>query len=78
MSLLNEQDVALKEFHKIPGVAKAVAIDLWNLGFKSISDLKKQDSEKLKWWNWMDKEKITSKEKDKQIQERYTIIKKKK
>ena len=39
---------------------------------------KKQDPEKLKWWNWVDKEKITSKEKDKQIQERYTTIKKKK
>lgn len=28
----------------------------------------KQDSEKLKWWNWMDKEKVSSKEKDFQIQ----------
>ncbi len=117
MSPLNERDIALKEFHTIPGVGKVVAIDLWNLGFRSISDLKrqdpeeiyvrhnqikgqvqdicmlytfrcavyfaetqnkKQDPEKLKWWNWVDKEKITSKEKDKQIQERYTTIKKKK
>jgi hypothetical protein len=28
---------------------------------------KKQDPEKLKWWNWMDKKKLTSKEKDAEI-----------
>lgn len=28
---------------------------------------KKQDPEKLKWWNWMDKEKISSIDKDMQI-----------
>lgn len=27
-----------------------------------------QEPEKLKWWNWMDKEKVSSKEKDFQIQ----------
>ena len=27
----------------------------------------KQESEKLKWWNWMDKEKVSSEEKDFQI-----------
>ena len=97
---------SLKELRKIPGVGKTVAIDLLNLGYKSISDLKgedaekiyvnhnqfrgevqdicmlytfrcaiyyantlgkKQDPEKLKWWNWMDKEKMNSKKKDEQI-----------
>jgi hypothetical protein len=109
---LHERYVALKELHKIPGVGKVVALDLWNLGFKSITDLKKQDPEeiyirhnqakgevqdicmlytfrcavyfadtqgkkqgpeKLKWWNWMDKEKITSIEKDEQIKKRLKI-----
>ncbi|MBK6606042.1 MAG: pathogenicity locus [Leptospiraceae bacterium] len=29
----------------------------------------KQELEKLKWWNWMDKEKISSEEKDFQIKQ---------
>lgn len=34
---------------------------------------KKQDTEKLKWWNWMDKKKITSKEKDAEIRAKKNI-----
>jgi len=32
---------------------------------------KKQDPKKLKWWNWMDKEKISSKEKDAQLRKKF-------
>ncbi len=111
---MENKEESIKELRKIPGVGKVVAVDIWNLGFKSISDLKghdpeeiyirhnqikgevqdicmlytfrcavyfaetqnkKQDPEKLKWWNWMDKEKITSKEKDEQIQEKFRKVK---
>ena len=97
---------ALKELRKIPGVGKVVAGDLWNMGYRSIGDLKgedaellyvqhndqkkkiqdicmlytfraavyfantygeRQDKEKLKWWNWMDKQKVDSKAKDAEI-----------
>ena len=30
---------------------------------------KRQDPEKLKWWNWMDKKKVDSKTKDTQIRQ---------
>jgi hypothetical protein len=105
-SIISKEE-SIKELRKIPGVGKAVAEDLFSLGFKSILDLKgkdpevmyilhnqkkgtvqdicmlytfrcavyfaetpkeKQNPEKLKWWNWMDKEKVSSKEKDFQIQ----------
>jgi len=34
------KDIAIKELRQIPGVGKTIAKDLWNIGFKSISDLK--------------------------------------
>ncbi len=37
----------LKEFQNIPGVGKEIAKDLWNIGLRSISDLKDQDPESL-------------------------------
>ncbi len=39
--------IILKEFQTIPGVGKAIAYDLWNLGFRSISDLQNKDPEAL-------------------------------
>jgi hypothetical protein len=86
-------DDQLKLLQIIPGVGKSIAIDLWNIGIREVSDLKgrdpeelyrlsnhhagmvqdrcllyafrcavyyagteikKQDPEKLKWWNWKD------------------------
>ena len=38
---------ALKVLQTIPGVGKVVATDLWNLGYKSISDLAGQDAEEI-------------------------------
>jgi hypothetical protein len=103
---MKEKKEILKELQQIPGVGKAVALDLYELGYKSISELKgqdpeimyvlhnnqkravqdvcmlytfraavyyaetlgkKQDPEKLKWWNWMDKKKMSSVEKDAEI-----------
>ena len=37
----------LREFRQIPGVGKSIAEDLWNLGLRSVSDLKNQDPEAL-------------------------------
>jgi len=37
----------LREFMKIPGVGKSIAQDLWNLGLRAATDLKKKDPERL-------------------------------
>ena len=45
-SMLNKQDV-LKEFKKIPGVGKKIAEDFWNMGFRSVEELKGQNPDDL-------------------------------
>jgi nucleotidyltransferase/DNA polymerase involved in DNA repair len=42
-----EKQIALKELQTIPGVGKAVAQDLWNLGYKKVSDLKNKNPERM-------------------------------
>ena len=42
-----EQQAVLKELRQIPGVGKSIAMDLWNLGFRSVDELKGQDPEEL-------------------------------
>lgn len=37
----------LKQLQKIPGVGESIARDMQSIGIKSISDLKKQNPEKL-------------------------------
>lgn len=37
----------LKELQKIPGVGKSISEDLFNLGYKSITDLKDEDPERM-------------------------------
>jgi len=37
----------LKELQQIPGVGKSIALDLYKLGIRSISDLKGKDPERL-------------------------------
>jgi GrpB-like predicted nucleotidyltransferase (UPF0157 family) len=37
----------LKQFQIIPGVGKSIAEDLWDMGFRSIKDLKNKNPEKL-------------------------------
>jgi hypothetical protein len=41
------KELVLKEFQQIPGVGKATAQDLWDLGFRSIKELKNKDPEEL-------------------------------
>lgn len=42
-----EKDQALKELRQIPGVGISIANDLYNIGIKSISQLKGKAPEKL-------------------------------
>ena len=42
-----QKQAVLKEFQQIPGVGKSIAIDLWNLGFRSVQELKDKDPEEL-------------------------------
>lgn len=42
-----DKQSSLKELQTIPGVGKAVAGDLWNLGIKSIRELRGRDPEFL-------------------------------
>lgn len=39
----SDKKKALAEFRKIPGVGKVIAEDFWNIGLRSIDDLKEQD-----------------------------------
>ena len=41
------KQTTLKEFQHIPGVGKSISEDLWDLGLRSVQDLKNQDPEEL-------------------------------
>lgn len=41
------KEQSLNELMTIPGIGKSLANDLWNIGIKTISDLKNQDPESL-------------------------------
>lgn len=43
----NDKRSVLNEFRQVPGVGKSIAEDLWDLGLRSVSDLKNQDAEDL-------------------------------
>lgn len=38
---------SLKELQQIPGVGKAISQDLWQLGFRSVADLRDQNPEEM-------------------------------
>lgn len=42
-----EQRATLEDLQRIPGVGKAVARDLWSLGFRSVEELRGQDPQAL-------------------------------
>lgn len=46
MANVNKQ-TTLQELEQIPGVGKSIAEDLWNLGIRSIEELKAKDPEDL-------------------------------
>ncbi|MES2703902.1 MAG: helix-hairpin-helix domain-containing protein [Bacteroidota bacterium] len=41
------KDIALKELQQIPGVGKSIANDLWNIGIKSIAQLRGKDPQRI-------------------------------
>ena len=41
------QSESIKELMRIPGVGKSIANDLWNIGIKSVDELKGKNPEKL-------------------------------
>lgn len=44
---LSEHRIVIKELMQVPGVGKMTADDLWDLGIRSIADLKGRDPEEL-------------------------------
>ncbi len=42
-----DKNKILKEFQTLPGVGKSIAEDLWNMGFRSPSDLKNKEPDEL-------------------------------
>lgn len=44
---MNTKEQSLKELKSIPGVGKSIANDLWNIGIRSVSDLKSRNPEVL-------------------------------
>ena len=43
----SEKEKILAEFRQIPGVGKIIAQDFWNIGLRSINDLKNADPDAL-------------------------------
>ena len=41
------KQATLKSLRQIPGVGKSIANDLWNLGFRSVQELKNKDAEEM-------------------------------
>jgi len=44
---MEKRATILKEFQKIPGVGKSIAQDLYDLGYRGISDLRDKDPEQM-------------------------------
>ncbi|TSA49286.1 MAG: pathogenicity locus [Sphingobacteriales bacterium] len=44
---MSEQEIVLKELQTIPSVGKACALDMWNIGIRSVRDLRKKNPAKL-------------------------------
>ena len=43
----SEKDIILKQFQIIPSVGKSISMDLWNMGFRNINELKGQNPMEL-------------------------------
>ena len=41
------QRANLKEFQTLPGVGKSIAVDLWDMGFRSTKELKNRNTQEL-------------------------------
>jgi hypothetical protein len=45
--MINEKAASLKALMEIPGVGKSIANDLWHIGIRKVSDLKRKNPETL-------------------------------
>ncbi len=45
--MVRTKETILKELQTVPGVGKSIGLDLWNLGFRSVRQLKGKDPERL-------------------------------
>jgi hypothetical protein len=45
--MIASKQKSLKELMEIPGVGKSIAVDLWDIGIRNISDLKGHDPDLL-------------------------------
>jgi hypothetical protein len=45
--MITRKQQALRELQTIPGIGKSIAQDLWELGIRSVADLKGKNPEKL-------------------------------
>ena len=43
----SSKQAVLQEFKQIPGVGQSIAKDLWNLNFRSVQELARQDPEEM-------------------------------
>lgn len=46
-TVAQEKKAAFKEFMKIPGIGKSIALDLWNIGIRKVADLEGRTPEEL-------------------------------
>ncbi|MBA3664848.1 MAG: helix-hairpin-helix domain-containing protein [Bacteroidetes bacterium] len=44
---ISKKEKVLKDFQTIPGIGKACSLDLWNIGLRSLADLKGQNPAEL-------------------------------
>jgi len=44
---LTNKEISIKDLRQIPGVGPSLALDLWNIGIQSVSQLKNKDPEEL-------------------------------
>jgi hypothetical protein len=47
MKTYKDKQEVLKNFQALPGVGKAVANDLWRMGYRSVEELKNKNSDEL-------------------------------
>ncbi|WP_415714187.1 helix-hairpin-helix domain-containing protein [Maridesulfovibrio sp.] len=45
--MINADPAILKEFRQIPGVGKSIAMDLWNLGYRSLDELRDENPDDM-------------------------------
>jgi Pathogenicity locus len=47
MKMMTKKEVILRNLQTIPGIGKAMSVDLWNIGIKNVGALKGKSPTKL-------------------------------